>query len=378
MEALNDIKNNLDTYYIIDSMDKQTISPRNNDIKINNYTSDTNKRISITIEGQNQNDNTTPITNILTPNHLPKLNNCASNELLYKDFHSFKTTGTTDVTYQMISDILKYTYNFEESITSTALDILGLYLKGQKILYTESKTLCEKRLHTLMLPAICISAISIVLSLLLTEYQISSIVLSLLSVINSIILSLVTYLKLDAKAEAHKISAYKYQKLESLCEFKSGRILIFKDIDDVANILTEIETKVMEIKESNQFILPEHIRHSYPVIYTTNVFSLVKKIQNKEIILINNLKLVIKKILEKSKEKYTLENIISINANNENKIATLSADLEQLEKDKNKAFTDVISFREKYLEIDKIFNDEMNKQMIIIKNDNCCCSWLKS
>ena len=378
MEALNDIKNNLDTYYIIDSMDKQTISPRNNDIKINNYTSDTNKRISITIEGQNQNDNTTPITNILTPNHLPKLNNCASNELLYKDFHSFKTTGTTDVTYQMISDILKYTYNFEESITSTALDILGLYLKGQKILYTESKTLCEKRLHTLMLPAICISAISIVLSLLLTEYQISSIVLSLLSVINSIILSLVTYLKLDAKAEAHKISAYKYQKLESLCEFKSGRILIFKDIDDVANILTEIETKVMEIKESNQFILPEHIRHSYPVIYTTNVFSLVKKIQNKEIILINNLKLVIKKILEKSKEKYTLENIISINANNENKIATLSADLEQLEKDKNKAFTDVISFREKYLEIDKIFNDEMNKQMIIIKKDNCCCSWLKS
>ena len=356
-------------------MDKQTISPRNNDVKINNYTSDTNKRISITIQDQNKNDIISPVTNILTPNSLSKLNNYASNELLYKDFHSFRTTGTTEVTYQMISDILKNTYNFEESITSTALDILGLYLKGQKILYTESKTLCEKRLHTLMLPAICISAISIVLSLLLREYQISSIVLSILSVINSIILSLVTYLKLDAKAEAHKISAYKYQKLESLCEFKSGRVLIFKDIDDIANILTEIETKVMEIKESNQFILPEYIRHSYPIIYSTNVFSLVKKIQNKEIILINNLKLVIKKILEKSKEKYTLENTININ---ENRIAILSADLEQFEKDKNKAFTDVISFREKYLEIDKIFNDEMNKQMLVIKNNNCCCGWLKS
>jgi hypothetical protein len=375
LEVLHDIKINLDTYYIIDSMDKQTISPRNNDVKINNYTSDTNKRISITIQDQNKNDIISPVTNILTPNSLSKLNNYASNELLYKDFHSFRTTGTTEVTYQMISDILKNTYNFEESITSTALDILGLYLKGQKILYTESKTLCEKRLHTLMLPAICISAISIVLSLLLREYQISSIVLSILSVINSIILSLVTYLKLDAKAEAHKISAYKYQKLESLCEFKSGRVLIFKDIDDIANILTEIETKVMEIKESNQFILPEYIRHSYPIIYSTNVFSLVKKIQNKEIILINNLKLVIKKILEKSKEKYTLENTININ---ENRIAILSADLEQFEKDKNKAFTDVISFREKYLEIDKIFNDEMNKQMLVIKNNNCCCGWLKS
>lgn len=355
-------------------MDKQTISPLN-DIKINNYISDTNNK-QIAIQDQNKNDIISPVTNILTSNSLSNFDNYTSNELLYKDFHSFRTTGTTEVTYQMISDILKNTYNFEESITSTALDILGLYLKGQKILYTESKTLCEKRLHTLMLPAICISAISIVLSLLLREYQISSIVLSILSVINSIILSLVTYLKLDAKAEAHKISAYKYQKLESLCEFKSGRVLIFKDIDDIANILTEIETKVMEIKESNQFILPEYIRHSYPIIYSTNVFSLVKKIQNKEIILINNLKLVIKKILEKSKEKYALEN--TININNENRIAILSAELEQFEKDKNKAFTDVISFREKYLEIDKIFNDEMNKQMLVIKSDNCCCGWLKS
>jgi hypothetical protein len=355
-------------------MDKQTISPLN-DIKINNYISNTNNK-QIAIQDQNKNDIISPVTNILTSNSLSNFDNYTSNELLYKDFHSFRTTGTTEVTYQMISDILKNTYNFEESITSTALDILGLYLKGQKILYTESKTLCEKRLHTLMLPAICISAISIVLSLLLREYQISSIVLSILSVINSIILSLVTYLKLDAKAEAHKISAYKYQKLESLCEFKSGRVLIFKDIDDIANILTEIETKVMEIKESNQFILPEYIRHSYPIIYSTNVFSLVKKIQNKEIILINNLKLVIKKILEKSKEKYALEN--TININNENRIAILSAELEQSEKDKNKAFTDVISFREKYLEIDKIFNDEMNKQMLVIKSDNCCCGWLKS
>jgi hypothetical protein len=213
------------------------------EIKVNNYIENTNndKKISIIV---NDEDSVTKLS--------PKINSYISNELLYKDFKSFKTTGTTEITYQMISDILKNTYNFEESITSTALDIVGLYLKGHKILYTESKTLCEKRLHTLMLPAICISAISIVLSLLLREYQISSIVLSILSVINSIILSLVTYLKLDAKAEAHKISAYKYQKLESLCEFKSGRVLIFKDIDDIANILTEIETKVMEIKESNQ------------------------------------------------------------------------------------------------------------------------------
>jgi hypothetical protein len=347
-------------------MDKQTIIYPNE------------KKLSLVIhEPINSENNITPKS---TRSH--KLNNCASNDLLYKDFRSFKTTGSTEVTYQMISDILRNTYNFEESITSTALDILGLYLKGQKILYTEAKTLCEKRLHTLMLPAIFISAISIVLSLLLNTYVVGSIILSILSVINSFILSLVTYLKLDAKAEAHKSSAYKYQKLESLCEFKSGKVLIFKNVDDVSDILNEIETKVMEIKESNQFILPEFIRHSYPVIYSTNVFNLVKKIQNNEIILINNLKLIIKKILEKSKEKHILENTITINdthtLNNNNMANLIKTELDSLENDKNNAFNDVINFREKYLEIDKIFNDEINQQRLIMTECTNCCNWLKT
>lgn len=347
-------------------MDKQTIIHPNE------------KKLSLVIHDPiNSENNITPKSN-----NSPKLNNCASNDLLYKDFRSFKTTGSTEVTYQMISDILRNTYNFEESITSTALDILGLYLKGQKILYTEAKTLCEKRLHTLMLPAIFISAISIVLSLLLNTYVIGSIILSVLSVINSFILSLVTYLKLDAKAEAHKSSAYKYQKLESLCEFKSGKVLIFKNVDDVSDILNEIETKVMEIKESNQFILPEFIRHSYPVIYSTNVFNLVKKIQNNEIILINNLKLIIKKILEKSKEKHILENTITISdthtLNNNNMANLIKTELDALENDKNNAFNDVINFREKYLEIDKIFNDEINQQRLIMTECTNCCNWLKT
>lgn len=347
-----------------------------NNIKTNNYVdnyndnkTDTNdKKISIIIH-----DNNTPRTK-----SSPKLNSCASNDLLYKDFRSFKTSGTTDITYQMISDILRTTYNFEESITSTALDILGIYLKGQKILYTEAKSLCEKRLNTLMLPAIFISGVSIVLSVILNSYVAGSILLSVLSVINSFLLSLISYLKLDAKAEAHKMSAYKYQKLESLCEFKSGKILIFKNGDDAYEILADIETKVMEIKESNQFILPEYIRHSYPIIYSTNVFSLVKKIQNSEIILINNLKLVIKKILEKSKEYHNIENTININETDiSGKLKLLKEELELLENDKNNAFNEVINFREKYLEIDNIFNEEINQQRTKMKEYTNCCNWLK-
>ena len=48
--------------------------------------------------------------------------------------------------------------------------------------------------------------------------------------------------------------------------------------------MDEIQTKVMEIKESNQFVLPESIRYRFNEIFTTNVFTLVKEIQNDEII----------------------------------------------------------------------------------------------
>ena len=217
------------------------------------------------------------------------------------------------ITFKKVMSELKENYNFENSITSTSLDILALYLKGQKILHMEAKTFCEKRLNSLMLPAICISSVCSILNFALTNISFGSIIISSLNVSNAFLMSLISYLKLDGKAEAHKISAYKYQKLESLCEFQSGRILFFDETKDqpISDIVKEIQSKVMEIKESNQFILPESIRYRFKEIFSTNVFTLVKDIQNEEIIMINRLKVIIQKMQE----------LINIKTENEIKIS---------------------------------------------------------
>ena len=49
------------------------------------------------------------------------------------------------LTFRNVNDIIKKNYSYKENHSSTSLDILAMYLKGQKILYTESKVFCEKK-----------------------------------------------------------------------------------------------------------------------------------------------------------------------------------------------------------------------------------------
>jgi len=163
---------------------------------------------------------------------------------------------------------------------SITLDLVSLYLKGQKLLYTESKTYCEVMLYTLMLPTILISSLCTVLNVPLKEVSYGNIVVSALNGFNSFLLALVTYLKLDAKAEAHKTSAYQFDKLQTMCEFYSGKTVMIYNADaakQVSEFIDSLEKKVAEVKDANQFIIPESIRHRYNDIYSYNVFVIMKE-----------------------------------------------------------------------------------------------------
>lgn len=196
--------------------------------------------------------------------------------------------------YSDVEKVIKNSFYTKQDYYSSAFDIIATYIKGQKLLYIEAEYYCKKQYHMMIFPAIFISALTAVLSLSIIENNYGPVFVSSLCAFNGFLISLANYSKLNVASEAHKITAKQYEKLQTECEFTSGKMMILPTNGDEDNIakqkLEEVEGVIKEIKEINKNQVPRELRRMLPKVNNTNVFSLVKQITNYETLYINNIK----------------------------------------------------------------------------------------
>jgi len=128
------------------------------------------------------------------------------------------------------------------------------YLKRRRRMHTAAHELYIWLANVIMLPALLFSALGSVLSVMLKEEPLGPYIVAAISATSTFLIGVQQHIKVEAKAESHRISAHRFDQL--VTEAVSRSIITGITVRDVA----VWEKELHRIAEVNQFVMPSSIR----------------------------------------------------------------------------------------------------------------------
>lgn len=214
--------------------------------------------------------------------------------LLDKINHLYRTpTKYKKLTYEEVAKSLEHYYDDYDKY-SNEMDILVVYVRGQKNLFSHSSYVTYFKLYALLMLALTITAFVTVITPFIAEKSWNTILISSCNATATLIISLTRYFELEFTGNAYSFLANNYEKFERSLEIANNKLTLIKNEEEQNNLvmdkIKELEFKVGEIREIFQVVLPNEVKMLFPIISHINIFSLIKKTETQRALLTTKFK----------------------------------------------------------------------------------------
>jgi hypothetical protein len=172
-------------------------------------------------------------------------------------------------TYEDIEKSLSKYYDKNEP-NFTEVDLILTYLRGMRMVYLISKNITRFKSYSVTIITVSITVCLAVIAPFVKNAYWGAYLISSGNALATILLFLSRYFKFDTNFAQYSFLEQQFNKMETKTDFLNITQKVF---------YPNFETKLVEMNEYIQDIVPEEAVHLFPLIYRTNIIQFIRKIE---------------------------------------------------------------------------------------------------